>query len=137
MWTRAPRVQGAGRGTGSSLGRPATDGALADPMALSPDLNGAAPKNLPLPNRRGRAPDSVDYVDLNWSDFMFNLISMCIVYAYFSKAVAQNESVAAVLLCMGVAAFDIVLLLMRWLWCGSWSLVVWHRHSWHAANIGT
>lgn len=53
----------------------------------------------------------------DWSDFMFNLISMCIVYAYFSKAAGPHESITAVLLCMAVAAFDILLLLLRWLWC--------------------
>lgn len=47
---------------------------------------------------------------------MFNLVSMCIVYVYFSKAAVAGESLLAVTLCMGVAAFDIVLLVMRWLW---------------------
>lgn len=60
--------------------------------------------------------DVVDHIDLNWSDFLFNLISMCIVYAYFSKAAGPHESITAVLLCMAVAAFDILLLLLRWLW---------------------
>jgi Kef-type K+ transport system membrane component KefB len=59
----------------------------------------------------------VDHIDLNWADFTFNLISMCIVYAYFSKAAGPHESITAVLLCMAVAAFDILLLLLRWLWC--------------------
>lgn len=54
--------------------------------------------------------------DLDWGDFFFNLVSMCIVYVYFSKAAVAGESVVAILLCMGVAAFDIVLLVMRWLW---------------------
>lgn len=54
--------------------------------------------------------------DLDWGDFFFNLVSMCIVYVYFSKAAVAGESLAAVLLCMGVAAFDIALLAMRWLW---------------------
>lgn len=93
---------------------------------------------------------------------MFNLISMCIVYAFFSRtekpdsagedgaldvddaaaaavAIATNaddgledrrgeeasepaessiaESGVAVVLCMAVAVFDVVLLLARWLWC--------------------
>lgn len=65
----------------------------------------------------GLLQDMVDHIDLNWSDFMFNLISMCIVYAYFSKAAGPHESITAVLLCMAVAAFDILLLLLRWLWC--------------------
>lgn len=68
--------------------------------------------------------DVVDHIDLNWSDFMFNLISMCIVYAYFSKAAGPHESITAVLLCMAVAAFDILLLLLRWLWCASFRLGV-------------
>ena len=58
----------------------------------------------------------LDQPDLDWSDFLFNLISMCIVYAYFSKAAASSESITAVLLCMAVASFDILLLVMRWLW---------------------
>lgn len=53
--------------------------------------------------------------DVEWGDFFFNLVSMCIVYAYFSKAAVAGESVVAILLCMGVAAFDILLLVMRWL----------------------
>lgn len=62
--------------------------------------------------------DMVDqWVCHDWLDFMFNLISMCIVYAYFSKAAGPHESITAVLLCMAVAAFDILLLLLRWLWC--------------------
>lgn len=55
-------------------------------------------------------------LDLDWSDFFFNLVSMAIVYVYFSKAAVAEESLIAILLCMGVAAFDIVLLAMRWLW---------------------
>ena len=60
----------------------------------------------------GGSPD----LDLDWSDFFFNLVSMAIVYVYFSKAAVAGESLVAILLCMGVAAFDIVLLVMRWLW---------------------
>jgi hypothetical protein len=41
---------------------------------------------------------------------------MAIVYVYFSKAAVAGESLVAIMLCMGVAAFDIVLLMMRWLW---------------------
>eukprot|EP00803_Ostreobium_quekettii_P002073 evm.model.scf_1461EXC.1 EVM.evm.TU.scf_1461EXC.1 scf_1461EXC:11343-17643(-) len=56
-------------------------------------------------------------LDLDWGDFFFNLVSMCIVYVYFTKAAKENgETPIAILLCMGVAAFDIVLLLLRWLW---------------------
>lgn len=55
-------------------------------------------------------------LELDWGDFVFNLVSMCIVYVYFSKAAVAGESLLAVTLCMGVAAFDIVLLVMRWLW---------------------
>jgi len=54
-------------------------------------------------------------MDLDWGDFFFNLVSMCIVYVYFSKAAVAGESLVAILLCMGVAAFDIILLIMRWL----------------------
>jgi hypothetical protein len=50
-----------------------------------------------------------------WSDFCFNLVSMALVWVFFNKN-AAGESMIAVLLCMGVAAFDIVLLVMRWLW---------------------
>ena len=54
---------------------------------------------------------------MDWGDFFFNLVNMCIVYVYFTKAAKENaETPIAILLCMGVAAFDIVLLLMRWLW---------------------
>ena len=59
----------------------------------------------------------VEQADLNWPDFVFNLVSMCIVYVYFSKATQRRESVAALLLCLVVAAFDVVLLALRWLWC--------------------
>jgi hypothetical protein len=55
-------------------------------------------------------------MDLDWGDFFFNLVSMCIVYVYFSKAAVAGESLVAILLCMGVAAFDVILLVMRWLW---------------------
>jgi len=43
-------------------------------------------------------------------------VSMAIVYVYFSKAAVAGEGLVAIMLCMGVAAFDIVLLMMRWLW---------------------
>lgn len=68
---------------------------------------------LPLPS----AGEALESQDMDWSDFLFNLISMCIVYAYFSRAAASSESLTAVLLCMAVAALDILLLVMRWLWC--------------------
>lgn len=54
--------------------------------------------------------------DLDWSDFFFNLISMVIVYVYFSKSAAAGESMVAILLCMGVAGLDILLMALRWLW---------------------
>eukprot|EP00878_Enallax_costatus_P017333 GHUV01018204.1.p1 GENE.GHUV01018204.1~~GHUV01018204.1.p1 ORF type:complete len:568 (+),score=175.64 GHUV01018204.1:651-2354(+) len=63
-------------------------------------------------NSLNSAPD----LDLDWSDFFFNLVSMAIVYMYFNKAAVAEESLIAVLLCLGVAAFDIVLLGLRWLW---------------------
>lgn len=54
--------------------------------------------------------------DLDWGDFFFNFVSMVIVYAYFSKVAAKGETCLAILLCIGVASLDVVLLLMRWLW---------------------
>lgn len=54
--------------------------------------------------------------DLDWGDFFFNLISMCIVYAYFSEAAVAGESQAAIVVSMCIAAIDIVLLALRWLW---------------------
>ena len=42
---------------------------------------------------------------------------MCIVYAHFSEAAVAGESNAAVMFSMLIAAVDIVLLAMRWLWC--------------------
>ncbi|KAF8070963.1 mug157-like protein [Scenedesmus sp. PABB004] len=54
--------------------------------------------------------------DPDCGDFVFNLISMAVVYVYFSKAVVGRESLAAILLCMGVAALDVLLLLLRWVW---------------------
>lgn len=53
--------------------------------------------------------------DLDWGDFIFNLISMCIVYAYFSDAAVGGESQAAVG-AVSIAAVDIILLALRWLW---------------------
>lgn len=54
--------------------------------------------------------------DLDWSDFFFNLVSMVIVYVYFSRTAAAGESMVAILLCMGVAGLDILLMALRWLW---------------------
>jgi hypothetical protein len=53
--------------------------------------------------------------ELDWSDFFFNLVSMCIVYAYFSEAATANENQLAVFLSMGIACVDILLLALRWL----------------------
>lgn len=53
---------------------------------------------------------------LDWGDFFFNLISMCIMYAHFNKATAAGEGTAAVLFSMSIAAVDVVLLAVRWLW---------------------
>lgn len=58
--------------------------------------------------------------DLDWGDFFFNLISMGIVYAYFSEASSVGESHIAVVLSMGIAAIDIVLLALRWVWYDSY-----------------
>lgn len=60
----------------------------------------------------GGSPDS----DLDWSDFFFNLVSMIIVYVYFSKTAAAGESMVAIMLCMGVAGLDILVMALRWLW---------------------
>jgi hypothetical protein len=54
--------------------------------------------------------------DLDWSDFFFNVISMVIVYVYFSKSAAAGESMVAILLCVGVAGLDILLMALRCLW---------------------
>lgn len=64
------------------------------------------------PDSFGGSPDS----DLDWSDFFFNLVSMVIVYVYFSKTTAAGESMVAIMLCMGVAGLDILLMALRWLW---------------------
>lgn len=53
--------------------------------------------------------------ELDWGDFVFNMVSMCIVYTYFSRAAVAGESMLAIVLCMSVAAFDVALLLLRWL----------------------
>lgn len=37
-------------------------------------------------------PRPTSPADLDWGDFFFNLISMCIVYAYFSEAAVAGES---------------------------------------------
>ena len=54
--------------------------------------------------------------DLDWGDFFFNLVSMCIVYVHFSEAAVAGESNAAVMFSMAIAAVDILLLALRWLW---------------------
>jgi hypothetical protein len=41
---------------------------------------------------------------------------MCIVYAYFSEAAVAGESQAAIVVSMAIAAIDILLLALRWLW---------------------
>jgi len=53
--------------------------------------------------------------DLDWGDFFFDLVSMGIVYAFFSDAVAEGESRVAVGVSMGIAGIDIALLALRWL----------------------
>lgn len=84
------------------------------------------------------APDS----DLDWSDFFFNLVSMVIVYVYFSKTAAAGESMVAILLCMGVAGLDILLMAMRWLWFDHYITYGWVTHwsrkgSAYSNRIGT
>ena len=54
--------------------------------------------------------------DLDWGDFFVNLVSMCIVYAYFSEAAVAGESQAAIVVSMAIAGVDIALLALRWLW---------------------
>lgn len=54
--------------------------------------------------------------DLDWGDFAFNLVSMGLVYAYFSEAAIVGESRLEVLLSLGVAFIDIIFLVLRWLW---------------------
>ena len=53
---------------------------------------------------------------LDWGDFFFNLVSMCIMYAHFNKATASGEGSTAVVFSMSIAAVDVVLLAVRWLW---------------------
>lgn len=65
---------------------------------------------------RPSSPNDTPDNDLDWGDFMFNLASMCIVYAYFSEAAVAGESQAAVVASMFIAAVDIALLALRWLW---------------------
>ena len=89
------------------------------PAATASAASTATSGKAPVPRRRACVPDVVDHLELTWSDFMFNLISMCIVYAYFSKATAQKESVAAVMLVTSVAGTDMILLASRWLWCAA------------------
>ena len=57
-------------------------------------------------------PDSA----LDWGDFFFNLVSMCIMYAHFSEAIVASEGSAAVIFSMSIAAVDVILLAARWLW---------------------
>lgn len=88
--------------------------------ADGPTMHGSRPTVPPHGDvRTSGGLTGVEQVDLHWPDFVFNLVSMCIVYVYFSKATDRRENVAAVLLCLVVAAFDVVLLLMRWLWCAA------------------
>ena len=53
---------------------------------------------------------------LDWGDFFFNLVSMCIMYAHFNKATAAGEGTVAVVLSISIAAVDVILLAVRWLW---------------------
>lgn len=83
-------------------------------------LPGASPRQGPtisptVPFQTDPHPAAQDS-DLDWGDFFFNLVSMCIVYAHFSEAAVAGESNAAVIFSMGIAAVDIVLLALRWLW---------------------
>lgn len=73
----------------------------------------AASPPFPLPSPH---PPKLTAPDLDWGDFFFNLVSMCIVYAYFSEAAVAGESQAAIVVSMCIAAVDILLLALRWLW---------------------
>ncbi|KAI3431605.1 hypothetical protein D9Q98_004655 [Chlorella vulgaris] len=103
-WARAPAASNgvlAGDGGEQAKAQPQLGGERAaaafDPASLDPYLS---------------AYDS----DLDWGDFLFNLISMTIVYAYFSEAAVAGESQAAIVVSMCIAAIDIALLALRWLW---------------------
>eukprot|EP00887_Chlorella_sp_A99_P000529 scaffold17.g529.t1 len=119
MAGRAARANGRARRDGSLAGSaPALSVAISNSMACDV-LPGATSDNGTL----GGCGDPLDpYAlsssdsDLDWGDFFFNLISMCIVYAYFSEAAVGGESQAAIVVSMCIAAIDIVLLALRWLW---------------------
>lgn len=84
------------------------------------------PERLPLkfciptycrkPNRLNFGNTWSTYLDLNWSDFVFNLVNLCLVYMCFSNAAVHGQTIFALLLYFFVAIFDIVLLLLRWAW---------------------
>ena len=84
-------------------------------IQLSCEINVTGTYAQPQHTFQTAAPSRQD-ADLDWGDFFFNLISMCIVYAHFSEAGVGGETNAAVLFSMAIAGVDIVLLLLRWLW---------------------
>ena len=51
-----------------------------------------------------------------------NAMNMCIAYGHFSQGAVAGESNAVVMFSMLIAAVDIVLLAMRWLWCEQFAL---------------
>lgn len=75
---------------------------------------GSLPAHLGLTPLGPAPPPDSDLGD--FGDFFFNLVSMCIVYAYFSEAAVAGESQAAIAVSMCIAAVDIALLALRWLW---------------------
>jgi hypothetical protein len=75
---------------------------------------GSLPVHHGLPPLGPAPPPDSDLGD--FGDFFFNLVSMCIVYAYFSEAAVAGESQAAIAVSMCIAAVDIALLALRWLW---------------------
>ncbi|KAL4438694.1 hypothetical protein ABPG77_006298 [Micractinium sp. CCAP 211/92] len=117
----------AGRASRSGSGKKEAAAVAANAWAAAPGNGTAGEPAKPQQLGIGRANDAFDpasldpYLsgydsDLDWGDFFFNLISMCIVYAYFSEAAVAGESQAAIVVSMCIAAIDIVLLALRWLW---------------------
>eukprot|EP01025_Chloroclados_australasicus_P023062 TRINITY_DN23537_c0_g3_i1.p1 TRINITY_DN23537_c0_g3~~TRINITY_DN23537_c0_g3_i1.p1 ORF type:complete len:644 (-),score=74.39 TRINITY_DN23537_c0_g3_i1:180-2111(-) len=58
--------------------------------------------------------------DVEWSDFCFNLVSVCLVYAYFSKNGVGNglgqESPWGMVVCALVAFLDIAIIMLRFMY---------------------
>jgi hypothetical protein len=54
--------------------------------------------------------------EVGWGDFVFNLVSVAIVYAYFSEWAAAGDDAAAIYLSCSIAVLDIALVLLQWMW---------------------